>query len=425
MKIFFFLASLSFSAGVLLRNVVAPAVFYIFLFVLLFLSIGRKWWYIPVFVFLGFLLSQRVDLRGVEILGVVSNESPPVVRDIEVWVDGSWRGVPGGFRSKEYVYGSGVYCLGDLTRVPSHPEYRFEGSCFDFPLPRKNLFERMVLNLKERLRDYERNVAQIAPRVSGMVLSRKDEEVYSSGLTPFFAVSGYHMGLIFVIFRVAFSSFTYRMWLLNSLSLIPTLLFLLSVGVSPSALRAFSMLSIHVLFKSLDYPVHPLNVLGISALASLLVDPYLVFSPSFLLSYSATAGILLGIEKRSSLFLIPFYAFLSSLPISILLFGRVHVLAPLLSLLMIPLSSLGIFAGAMSLILYSVGFEGLGTLILRGSKPIDSLIDVLLKIGSKAPTVNFHGPISVISSLVIMGVILRVILSESRGWSIRSPRGTV
>ncbi len=424
MRIFFLLASLCFSTGVLTRILIPSVYFYIAFSIAVLFFLRKRWWYLTLFVLLGFIVSQRMDFKGVEVVGDVSADSKAVVSNLRIWTGREWRRIPGSFRVKGVNFGEGVYCLGDLRRVVDHPEYEFVGSCYEFP--KMGFFSGVIAFFKSKVRDFSRSVGIISPRISGMLLSKKDEEVYKSGLTPFFAVSGFHVGLVFWISTILMSYFTSKRWLLDILSLIPPLLFIVSIGLTPSAVRAFSMIALHVFFKVLDYPVHPLNILGMSALISLLNDPYLVLSPSFLMSYSATAGILMGLERGNARTLtIPFYAFFSSLPFSVLFFGSFHVLTPVLSFLMLPLASVGVLAGSISLMLYTVGLEGLSVLVMRGSKPVEILIEGVLKLGAKVPSVSFQGIVGVISSLVISILVLRVILSRSKGWLKRSPRDTV
>lgn len=116
-----------------------------------------------------------------------------------------------------------------------------------------------------------------------------------AGLAHILAISGLHVGILFV--------FLSR--LLGFLAVSPTgskvrtllvvlllVMYALLTGGSPAVCRAVMMLSMMELGKMLFRSRNSLNLLAVSALVQLVIDPMLIFNIGFQLSYAAVAGIL-------------------------------------------------------------------------------------------------------------------------------------
>lgn len=115
-----------------------------------------------------------------------------------------------------------------------------------------------------------------------------------AGLMHLLAVSGLHVGFIYLIFY----------WLLKPLKLLPkgtwwyTLgiiaclwLYALVTGLSASVLRAVTMFSIMAIATASNRRTNIYNTLAVSAFALLIYNPLLLVSVGFQLSYIAVAGI--------------------------------------------------------------------------------------------------------------------------------------
>lgn len=115
-----------------------------------------------------------------------------------------------------------------------------------------------------------------------------------AGLMHLLAVSGLHVGFIYLIFY----------WLLKPLKVLPagTLLYIFGIiaclwlyalvtGLSASVLRAVTMFSLMTLAKESNRRTNIYNTLAVSAFALLLYNPLMLVSVGFQLSYIAVAGI--------------------------------------------------------------------------------------------------------------------------------------
>ena len=83
-------------------------------------------------------------------------------------------------------------------------------------------------------------------------------------------------------------------WRLRCIVVVPILfMYVLACGLQPSAVRAFFMVSTFVVAISFSRGANSLNALMLSAIIAVLIDPRVVFSAGFQLSYAVVASLLL------------------------------------------------------------------------------------------------------------------------------------
>jgi competence protein ComEC len=184
------------------------------------------------------------------------------------------------------------------------------------------------------------------------------------------------------------------------------ILYLLWTGVGVSTQRALLMVLVGSLLFLLRRKTDPMNILWFAALAILLCQPLLLFTPSFQLSFAALAGILCGsriwspyvvecskaVQYLAALFFSSLAATLATLPLVIFHF---HLIAPsgvITNLVAIP----------------AISWVGV-PLALAGSLlwPLSPKISVILLTGCEA----------VIAAL-LKGVALMIALPGLSGWTL-------
>lgn len=112
------------------------------------------------------------------------------------------------------------------------------------------------------------------------------------GLGHILAISGFHFALIAAMLTALLSTFLPpRAAYLILLGLL--LLYFIFLGITPSILRAFIMITLYVLGLLLRRRSDPLNLLGFALLVELLINPLTITQIGFQLSFLATLGILL------------------------------------------------------------------------------------------------------------------------------------
>jgi competence protein ComEC len=118
-----------------------------------------------------------------------------------------------------------------------------------------------------------------------------DPETYGRfiqiGVVHTLAVSGLHVGIIYMFLVMLFKPFHRHTWskkICLGLKIIVLLFFAFLTGLSPSVLRATLMFSAMILGKILNRNSHVLNSVFLSAFLLLCIDPYLLYDLGFQLS---------------------------------------------------------------------------------------------------------------------------------------------
>ena len=169
------------------------------------------------------------------------------------------------------------------------------------------------------------------------------------GLSHIFAMSGLHIGLVIAIFYFIFNKTIKNKKLIEVLLLISITLYYISVKESPSFTRAYIMAIVYLLGKLFYEKVDLGKTLFISAIVSSLINPTVIFSVSFQLSYGAMIAIIyifpyirkINYKKLKILdyilFTITIQIFL--MPITVYYFNTIQFLALISNLMLLPLAS--------------------------------------------------------------------------------------
>lgn len=196
-------------------------------------------------------------------------------------------------------------------------------------------------------------------------ISEDKEEFLNLGLAHIFAVSGLHIGLIFLFISKAL--FFLPKKIKKVLSLFLTFFYIYLIGFPISAVRAFLM----ILFLNLSFFIglkyKTSTALILSALINLGINPYNIFSPSFILSYSSVLSLVIIYPKlklyTGKTFLgkgldISLSIFIGTLPIQLYFFYQVNIISIIANLILIPLYSLGLCFASLLLIIPNYVFAG-------------------------------------------------------------------
>ena len=120
------------------------------------------------------------------------------------------------------------------------------------------------------------------------------EAYAASGAMHVLAVSGLHVGVIYLLLNFVFkriSWFEKRKWLQAIASMLLLWAFAFVTGLSASVLRAVTMFSLFAMARAAGRGENIYNTLAIAALILLLIDPFLIMSVGFQLSFLAVIGI--------------------------------------------------------------------------------------------------------------------------------------
>jgi len=186
------------------------------------------------------------------------------------------------------------------------------------------------------------------------------ENLQRSGTSHIVAVSGYNVSIITVIiFQIIRNLFSRRSAIISSIVFLGG--FCLLSGFTPSVTRASFMGATFILAKIIGRKGTAVNSLFVAGLVMLLVNPYALWDISFELSFAATAGLALSdeimgfVKKKAILATLTtilaetLVAQVFTLPIILLYFGRVSLVAPLANILILPIIPLAMLLVSLSI----------------------------------------------------------------------------
>ncbi len=122
------------------------------------------------------------------------------------------------------------------------------------------------------------------------------EQFAIAGASHILAISGMHIGIIYMILQLILSFFhliLHGKKIKYGIILLILIIYMGITGASPAVVRATCMFGIMIVMKLLSWRYHILNIIGISGIIQMIVEPAIVFSISFQLSYTAVWGIII------------------------------------------------------------------------------------------------------------------------------------
>ncbi|MFN4234034.1 MAG: ComEC/Rec2 family competence protein [Bacteroidia bacterium] len=190
----------------------------------------------------------------------------------------------------------------------------------------------------------------------------------SSGAMHVLAVSGLHVGIIYVIISSLlffFDKIKHGIIFKTIIILLFLWAFAFITGLSPSVLRASTMFSFVAVGKAFNRNTNIYNTLAASAILLLLINPYMITEVGFQLSYFAVIGIVAfqkgfydlfevknkWLDKIWQLTTVSIAAQISTFPLGLLYFHQFPNYFLLSNLVVIPLATFIIHAGILMFII--------------------------------------------------------------------------
>lgn len=248
------------------------------------------------------------------------------------------------------------------------------------------------------------------------------ESFSTSGAMHVLAVSGLHVGIIFIILTklLFFLNRNKHTKLVQSFIVITVLLFYATItGLSSSVIRATIMFSFICIGKTFTRQVNIYNSISASAFIMLLYNPYTLMDVGFQLSYLAVISIVFFQPKIYSLFTpkhkltdyiwqlvsVAIAAQIGTFPITIHYFEQFPVYFILSNILIIPIVSIIIY-GAILLFIFSFSFM-LSALIAKALNWVTWLLNTNVEFIEQLPFSKITGLIiERIEIYILIAVIL-------------------
>lgn len=173
------------------------------------------------------------------------------------------------------------------------------------------------------------------------------------GLGHILAVSGLHIGIIASFILYSLRALTIPRKISCLITIVILIIYGFLIGFPQSLLRATLMFSILILTKLSSEHINTINALSLSAFITLLINPFSLYSLSFILSYTAVLSIL-TLAKRIENISYPRKGYLVKslsgilgvniglLPIQAYFFNYVSLLGIISNLLIIPIFSISL-----------------------------------------------------------------------------------
>jgi len=173
-----------------------------------------------------------------------------------------------------------------------------------------------------------------------------------SGTAHIIAVSGLHIGLIVIFFERVMKLFKIRKKQIKILTALTLLIYAYAVNFPVSIVRAIIMYYLYIAAYLLERKYDAINSLLFLATILLIINPFIIFSVSFQLSFSATLGILILFpliysffkvyifKSLNSLLSVTLAAQLATLPILVYHFNYLSTISIIANLLIIPVMGL-------------------------------------------------------------------------------------
>lgn len=419
MKFFWLVSFCGLSTGVLC----SPVFPFTLLSLMLLLFFKKK--YLMLFVAFFCVGSFLASLHGFdgtyELIGYVQTKRPNhvIATSVKIFQNNVWKNCLHKIKiyTEDLEVGETFYAFGRVQFQFSYPPLTMDPTFAAGSVHATRGFNKIHSKLsqfKEKVLDlFAKNVEDHFELFATLVFSdpsfdpSQSERVRKSGLAHLFAVSGLHVGIVYTLFDVLISAFTHSFFIRRPLSVLFTLLFSIMTGPSPSALRAALLLAIWNVFKVVDYPIEPLNLLGLIAALNLLFEPFILLSPSFLMSYSAVAT-LIAIQDRikdlnifAKNLLISLSAFIGVAPF-LFLFSTLNLLAPLMSVPAVLLAAPLLWASVLAMFLLAMGLQNAAAMMIRGATPFAWTLQRLIELSSRFLNISKNFPLYILSSVALL-----------------------
>lgn len=258
---------------------------------------------------------------------------------------------PGGFDYEKWLFAQSVAATGYVRSAEGHSLLASKAGYAFWQHWREVLAFKISSALGEHDMSGIVRALAVGDR-SGMTVSHWDV-LTRTGTNHLVAISGLHIGLVsgFIFFLVLWlvrRSARLCLWqparvYAACAAIIVALLYAALAGFSVPTQRAFIMVSVFMLGILLRRKLASLDILALAMLLVLLIQPLSVLAAGFWLSFIAVAVILVVLNGRlrpAGRFMqwgaVQWVVSIGLLPLLVMLFGRVSLVAPLANLLAVP-----------------------------------------------------------------------------------------
>ncbi len=336
-----------------------------------------------------------------------------------------------GFPLREYYSSRGIYVLAEATDENA----KIIG--FDRSIPSffRNLSNDISVKLKTALgREH-------GGFVSGLLIGRKNDipdSVTTSyrylGISHILSVSGLHLAILAGTFLMFLKGLTVRRSIRYILTVAFIIFFILLTGARPSVVRSGIMLILLLSAEILGRDYDPITSLAAAAFIIILISPTAIYDAGFILSVSATAGIILvgapitkwlyhvtdgkGFLLKVLSYLLTVLAITASatvftLPAIWYFFGEVSSVSLLANIVFIPLNTVLMYLSILFLLFYKTTLApSFGGMTASMAKLITDFASACTRV--LPPPIDLTYPFTVVSIIATAGVLAFFLIKKKR-----------
>ncbi|MEJ1239526.1 ComEC/Rec2 family competence protein [Chryseolinea sp. T2] len=192
------------------------------------------------------------------------------------------------YQKNRQVYFQSTVAPSKIQRLSFHPPNQMIGMAITARLWAEGVIEKFVQGDRE---------SAIASAFVLGVTDGLDNDLISAyaatGAMHVLSVSGLHVGIVYWLLLLLFKPFSSQhvRWQLLVLSLIVLWSYAFITGISASVLRAVVMFSFASIARASNYRIIIYNILAATVFILLVIDPFMIMSVGFQLSFIAVVGI--------------------------------------------------------------------------------------------------------------------------------------
>lgn len=242
------------------------------------------------------------------------------------------------FNYKKYLYNEKIYYLLKVDSI------KFDSKNINVFYNLKNYLYKRA----ERFQDKSYIYAFILGKTTYI-----DEEVITSyrenGISHLFALSGLHVSIFSVLILFVLKRFKISEFMSYIFVFIFLMMFSFITNFSPSILRASLLFFLLGINKVFYFNVKQVNVLYLVFSTLVIINPFIIYKISFILSFLAAFFLMISSDLISDkgylkgLFKVSLVSFIGTMSVSIYYFGYINLLGTVLNLVFVPFVSFIIF----------------------------------------------------------------------------------
>ena len=219
--------------------------------------------------------------------------------------------------------------------------------------------DKIIFNIRSNLSGEEGNI------LCGILFGKRDnisdkttDAFAGAGISHLLAVSGLHLSIIVMLLNIFLTKLFVGKKIRSIICIILTAVLSVMIGFTPSIIRSAIMLFFLLIAQCIREDYDSPSILAFSAVIICIIEPYSVTNIGFLLSFSATIGLLIAqsllqkVRRRFSLKTVKIprlvgyeilslalpclFAFLFTIPVSAYCFGYISIYSPIVNLILSP-----------------------------------------------------------------------------------------